>query len=115
MSAEDPMVAVRQYIDAFNKGDAMGMAATFAVPGAILDGMAPQTSVRKEAAASYGGCPSLWLWSAGSELSVGLAQIGDRHRHLIGGLIDNSAPGQEAVPSVQDEDIWILIDIAGFK
>ena len=41
MSAEDPMVAVRQYINAFNKGDAKGMAATFAAPGAILDGMAP--------------------------------------------------------------------------
>ena len=41
MSTTDPMAAVRQYIDAFNKGDAKGMAATFAVPGSILDGMAP--------------------------------------------------------------------------
>jgi hypothetical protein len=32
---------VRQYVDAFNKGDGKGMAATFAVPGSILDGMAP--------------------------------------------------------------------------
>jgi ketosteroid isomerase-like protein len=41
MSTSDPMAAVRQYIDAFNKGDAKVMAATFAVPGSILDGMAP--------------------------------------------------------------------------
>ena len=37
----DPVAAVRQYIDAFNKGDAKTMAASFAVPGMILDGMAP--------------------------------------------------------------------------
>ena len=30
MSTKDPMAAVRQYIDAFNKGDAKVMAATFA-------------------------------------------------------------------------------------
>jgi ketosteroid isomerase-like protein len=41
MGTNDPMAAVRQYIDAFNKGDAAVMAATFAVPGSILDGMAP--------------------------------------------------------------------------
>jgi ketosteroid isomerase-like protein len=41
MATNDPMAAVRQYIDAFNKGDAEAMAATFAVPGSILDGMAP--------------------------------------------------------------------------
>jgi ketosteroid isomerase-like protein len=41
MGTEDPMAAVHQYIDAFNKGDAKLMAATFAVPGSILDGMAP--------------------------------------------------------------------------
>ena len=33
MSTKDPMAVVRQYIDAFNKGDAKAMAATFAVPG----------------------------------------------------------------------------------
>ena len=38
---KDPVAVVRQYVDAFNKGDAKGMAATFAVPGSILDGMAP--------------------------------------------------------------------------
>jgi len=36
-----PLVAVTQYIDAFNNGDAEAMAATFDVPGSILDGMAP--------------------------------------------------------------------------
>jgi len=40
MSINDPMAAVRQYIDAFNEGDARAMAATFG-PGSILDGMAP--------------------------------------------------------------------------
>ena len=39
---EDAAVAaVRRYIDAFNVGDAEAMAACFAVPGTILDGMAP--------------------------------------------------------------------------
>jgi hypothetical protein len=38
---KDPVAVVRQYVDAFNKGDGKGMAATFAVPGSILDGMAP--------------------------------------------------------------------------
>jgi hypothetical protein len=39
--ADDPMAAVRKYVDAFNQGDAAVMATTFAVPGSILDGMAP--------------------------------------------------------------------------
>lgn len=39
--AEDPMASVRTYVDAFNQGDAAKMAAAFAVPGSILDGMAP--------------------------------------------------------------------------
>ncbi len=41
MGTETPLAAVHQYLDAFNRGDAKGMAATFAVPGQILDGMAP--------------------------------------------------------------------------
>jgi hypothetical protein len=41
MATTDPVAAVRQYIDSFNKCDEKGMAATFAVPGSILDGMAP--------------------------------------------------------------------------
>jgi ketosteroid isomerase-like protein len=41
MSTKDPMGTVHEYIDGFNKSDAKVMAATFAVPGSILDGMAP--------------------------------------------------------------------------
>ena len=41
MSTQDPMEAVRRYIDAFNKGDVKGMAAAFSAPASILDGMAP--------------------------------------------------------------------------
>jgi hypothetical protein len=39
--AEDPVATVRQYIDAFNRADTKAMAACFAVPGLILDGLAP--------------------------------------------------------------------------
>ena len=39
--AEDAMSTVHRYIDAFNEGDVKGMAAVFAVPGSILDGMPP--------------------------------------------------------------------------
>jgi len=38
---KDPISAVRHYIDAFNRADEKEMAATFAVPGSILDGMTP--------------------------------------------------------------------------
>jgi ketosteroid isomerase-like protein len=41
MNSTDPMAAVRQYIEAFNRGDAKTMAASFTMPGSILDGMAP--------------------------------------------------------------------------
>ena len=41
MSTKDPVAAVRQYLDGFNKGDAKLMAASFADTGSILDGMAP--------------------------------------------------------------------------
>ena len=39
--AADALATVRQYIDAFNKGDIKAMAACFAAQGLILDGMAP--------------------------------------------------------------------------
>lgn len=39
--AEDPVAAIRVYIDAFNKGDAKAMAASFASSGSILDGLGP--------------------------------------------------------------------------
>ena len=38
---DDPMAAVRQYVDAFNNGDVQAMAAACADPMQILDGMAP--------------------------------------------------------------------------
>ena len=41
MSNNKPIAAVRQYLDGFNKGDAKVMAASFADPGSILDGMVP--------------------------------------------------------------------------
>jgi ketosteroid isomerase-like protein len=41
MNTTDPMTTVRQYIDAFNRGDPKAMAAACAVPGWILDGIAP--------------------------------------------------------------------------
>lgn len=40
-SVGDPIATVEQYIHAFNRGDPDAMAAFFAVPGSILDGMAP--------------------------------------------------------------------------
>ena len=39
--ADDPAATVERYINAFNEGDPAGLAACFAVPGHILDGMAP--------------------------------------------------------------------------
>ena len=41
MNATDPMAAIGNYLNAFNRGDGEGMAAMFTVPGSILDGMAP--------------------------------------------------------------------------
>jgi ketosteroid isomerase-like protein len=40
-SSNDPMAAVRQYVDAFNNGDAKAMTAACADPMQILDGMSP--------------------------------------------------------------------------
>ena len=39
--SNDPMAAVRRYVDAFNNADAQGMAAACADPMQILDGMSP--------------------------------------------------------------------------
>jgi len=39
--AVDPLSTVHRYIDAFNEGNVKAMAAAFAVPGSILDGMPP--------------------------------------------------------------------------
>ena len=40
-TSDDPMVAVLQYVEAFNNGDSTAMAATCAEPMQILDGMSP--------------------------------------------------------------------------
>lgn len=40
-AALEPVAAIHRYVDAFNRGDVKGMAAEFAVPGSILDGMPP--------------------------------------------------------------------------
>lgn len=40
-SSNDPMSAVRQYVDAFNNGDQKAMSAACADPMQILDGMSP--------------------------------------------------------------------------
>jgi hypothetical protein len=50
---EDPVTVVRLYIDAFNKGDAKGMAARFASEGTILDGLAPHLWHGPTAAADW--------------------------------------------------------------
>jgi len=39
--AADALSTIHRYIDAFNKGDVKDMAAAFAIPGSILDGMPP--------------------------------------------------------------------------
>jgi ketosteroid isomerase-like protein len=41
MTMTDPVTTVRQYIEAFNRGDSKAMAAAFTDPGWILDGIAP--------------------------------------------------------------------------
>ena len=41
MATDSPLAAVQEYIDAFNVGDVDAMAAVFADPASILDGMAP--------------------------------------------------------------------------
>lgn len=39
--SDDPLAAVLQYVDAFNRGDSTAMAAACADPMQILDGMSP--------------------------------------------------------------------------
>ena len=41
MNATDPMAAIGNYLNAFNRSDGEGMAAMFTDTGSILDGMAP--------------------------------------------------------------------------
>jgi len=51
--AGDPAATVQRYIDAFNAGDAEGMAACFAAEGSILDGMAPHLWVGPSATSDW--------------------------------------------------------------
>ncbi len=53
MATTDPMTAVQQYINDFNKGDAEAMSASFAAPGSILDGMAPHVWHGQTASADW--------------------------------------------------------------
>jgi hypothetical protein len=41
MATTDPLAAVHEYIDDFNKGDGTALAALFTAQGSILDGMPP--------------------------------------------------------------------------
>jgi hypothetical protein len=40
METDTPLATAHKYLEAFNRGDVKAMAAAFAVPGQILDGMA---------------------------------------------------------------------------
>jgi ketosteroid isomerase-like protein len=49
----DPVAAVHQYIDSFNRGDANAMAAAFTPQSSILDGMAPHLWVGPQASQKW--------------------------------------------------------------
>ena len=53
MPKTEAMAVIRQYIEAFNKGDSQAMASCFAVPGSILDGMAPHVWSGPDAARDW--------------------------------------------------------------
>ena len=74
--SDGPIGAVHKYVNAFNKGDATEMGMAFAVPGSILDGMAPHVwhgptqsgavftvALRKVAA---GWRITSWAWAKGT-------------------------------------------------
>ncbi|HYX47301.1 MAG TPA: nuclear transport factor 2 family protein [Sphingomicrobium sp.] len=52
-TSDDPAAVVRRYVDAFNCGDAGGMAECFASRGSILDGMAPHLWVGQSAPSDW--------------------------------------------------------------
>ena len=52
-NSNDPMVAVRRYVDAFNNGDVKAMATTCAEPMQILDGMSPHVWQGPKAAENW--------------------------------------------------------------
>lgn len=51
--SDSPEGVVRNYIDAFNRGDSQAMAACFAEQGSILDGMAPHQWLGPTAASDW--------------------------------------------------------------
>ena len=64
-SASDPMTAVRNYTDAFNRGDAKGQAAACADPMQILDGI-PRMYGKGEQLPKIGGetySPKVSTWA----------------------------------------------------
>jgi ketosteroid isomerase-like protein len=86
MHADTPAIAVRNYIDAFNRGDSDGMASCFADNGSILDGMAPHLWVGPTA-------PSDWyraVLAEGAHLDAG-----DYHA-TIGEPSHDNATGESA-------------------
>ena len=52
-SSDDPIAAVRRYVDGFNNGDADAMAAACADPMQILDGMSPHVWQGRTAARDW--------------------------------------------------------------
>jgi SnoaL-like domain len=74
-SSNDPMAAVRQYVDAFNSGDEQAMAAACADPMQILDGMAPHVWQGPTAAQDWWRDASAEAEHAGaSGLHIGLGE-----------------------------------------
>ena len=69
-----PAAVVHRYIDAFNNDDEDGMAACFADPGFILDGMAPHVWSGPSATRKWrqdGAVEAKHLGITGSQLSLG--------------------------------------------
>lgn len=86
MHADNPATAVRNYIDAFNRGDAACMAECFAEEGAILDGMAPHLWIGRAAASDW----YRDVLAEGAHLGAG-----DYHA-TIGEPVHNSVSGNSA-------------------
>jgi ketosteroid isomerase-like protein len=86
MNTNDPLAAVQQYIDAFNKGDVQAMAAVFAVPGFILDGMAPHV---------WHGPTAAQDWYR-DVLVEGEQHGASRYHVTLGGPLHNNITGESA-------------------
>src|ERR1700688_3912487 len=71
---DDPLGAVRQYVEAFNNGDSAAMAATCADPMQILDGMSPQVWQGPTAAEDWWGdvvAEGVHLGASGYRIALG--------------------------------------------